>query len=69
MLILAYAEGPGGPVNTIIMTQSYYQVILDVFVEGQKLGMYGVLGFLIGFTGAIILCLGNQIIRKFMTKE
>jgi hypothetical protein len=32
-LTIAYAEGPGGPVNTIVITQSLYQVILDYFVD------------------------------------
>ena len=32
-LCVAYAEGPGGPVNAIIITQSLYQVILDFFID------------------------------------
>lgn len=66
---MAYAEGPGGPVNTIVITQSFYQVILDVFVAHQRLGTFGILGFVIGILGTISIALGNMIIKKVITKE
>jgi hypothetical protein len=31
---MAYGEGPGGPINTILMTQALYQVILDILIDG-----------------------------------
>ena len=33
-LTVAYATGPGGPVNSLVITNSLYQMLLDVFVDG-----------------------------------
>ena len=68
-MTIAYAEGPGGPVNTIVITQSFYQVILDVFVAKQPLGLFGLIGFFVGIFGTISIALGNMIIKKVITKE
>lgn len=63
---MAYAEGPGGPVNTMTVTQSLYQVLLDVFIDGQVVGMYGWIGFAVGIFGTIVIALGNMIVKKAM---
>lgn len=68
-LTMAYAEGPGGPVNTIAVTQSLYQVLLDVFVDGQIVGAYGWSGFGVGILGTIVIALGNMIVKKAMGKS
>ena len=68
-LTLAYAKGPGGPVNAIITTQSLYQVLLDVYVAGQQLGAFGIAGFLVGLAATFCLTLGNMAIKKCLTKE
>lgn len=68
-LTLAYAEGPGGPVNTITITQSFYQTILDVYVAHQPLGPWGIAGFMVGILGTIAIALGNAMVRKCMKQD
>ena len=66
-MTLAFASGPGGPINTIVTTQSLYQVILDVFIAKQPIGIYGILAVALGLLGTIFLSVGNKIVRKVMT--
>lgn len=66
---MAYAEGPGGPVNALVATQCLYQIILDYFVEHQAVGPWGIGGFLIGILGSLFLSIGNMVIKKCITKE
>ena len=68
-LCVAYAEGPGGPVNALVITQSLYQIILDIFVEHQHIGAWGFTGFGIGIVGTLFLSVGNMLIKKCITKE
>jgi hypothetical protein len=44
-------------------------VLLDVFVAGQRLGTFGIAGFLVGLVATFCLTLGNMIIKKCLTKE
>lgn len=68
-LCIAYAIGPGGPVNAISTTQSLVQVILDVFVEHQNIGPWGLSGFAIGIIATLVIALGNMCVKKFIKKE
>lgn len=68
-LNLAYAEGPGGPVNALVMTQSLYQIFLDIFLDHQKVGTWGLIGFVIGVFGILLLSIGNMIMKKFIKKR
>ena len=68
-LTVAYATGPGGPVNSLVITNSLYQMLLDVFVDDQIVGKYGIIGFVIGILGTIIISLGNMVLKKFIKKE
>jgi len=68
-LCVAFAEGPGGPVNAIVITQSLYQVILDIAIEHQVLGKWGIMGFCLGIVGTLIIAVGNMVIRKCIKKE
>lgn len=65
---MAYAEGPGGPVNTLAISQSVVQTILDLFI-GQKLGKWGLVGLIMSIVGIFILSMGNMIIRKCCMKR
>ena len=51
------------------MTQSLYQVILDIVIDGQKLGKYGIIGFVLGLVATAVTSLGNMVIKKFINKE
>lgn len=68
-LTVAYATGPGGPVNSLVITNSLYQMLLDVFVDDQIVGKYGIIGFVIGILGTIIISIGNMVLKKFIKKE
>lgn len=68
-LTVAYATGPGGPVNSLVITNSLYQMLLDVFVDGQAVGKFGIIGFTIGIIGTIICSIGNMVVKKFIKKE
>ena len=68
-ITIAYGEGPGGPVNAILLTQSIYQVLLDYFVDHQEIGMYGLLGFLLALVGTLVIALGNMIVKKCIKRE
>ena len=62
--VIAYSEGPGGPVNAMIVTQSLYQLILDVTIEHQSIGPWGLSGVIVGFLAALIIAVGNFVINK-----
>lgn len=68
-MTLAFATGPGGPIQTIITTQSLYQVILDVFIAKQPIGTFGIVAIAVGLVGTVCLSVGNRIVRKVMTEE
>jgi hypothetical protein len=66
---IAYDEGPGGPVNTIMMTQSLYQFVLTLTIDHQTVGRNGVIGFVLGLVATVIVSLGNMFIKKCIKKE
>ena len=68
-ICIAYDEGPGGPVNTMLSTQSIYQVLLCLFIDGQLLGTYGISGVVVGIVGTFVTAVGTRIMKKLMTKE
>lgn len=66
---IAYGQGPGGPINTLLMTQSIYQVVLNIVIDGQTLGKNGIIGFVLGLVATAVTSLGNMVIKKFIKKE
>ena len=63
-LTLAYAHGPGGPVNTLSTVQSIVQTVMDSLIVGQSLGPWGVSGLVLGVFGTFVISMGNSIWRK-----
>ena len=68
-MTLAFATGPGGPIQAILSTQSIYQVIMDVFIAKQPIGVFGIIAVVIGLIGTISLSVGNKLVRKVMTED
>lgn len=68
-ICLAYDEGPGGVVNTMLCTMSIYQILLAYFIDHQKIYKYGLWGVIVGLIGTILIALGNKILRAIMSQE
>jgi drug/metabolite transporter (DMT)-like permease len=62
-LTLAYAFGPGGPVNTLSTSQSIVQTLMDSLIMGQSLGAWGISGLCLGVFGTFVISMGNSIWR------
>ena len=68
-ICLAYDEGPGGVVNTVLCTMSIYQILMAYFIDHQNIYMYGLWGVGIGLIGTALIALGNKLVRSVMGKE
>lgn len=65
-ITLAYEEGPGGVVSTMLCTMSIYQIILAYFIDNQKIYWYGLWGVAVGLIGTALIAVGNKIVRAVL---
>lgn len=59
--------GKAGPANALAGTMTIYQTLLDYFILGQPVSKLELAGLIVGFTGAVVISMGNDIWAK--TKE
>ena len=55
--------------NALTITGSLYQVILNFFIDKKALHLWGILGFVVGIIGTILMAIGNQVVRKVIGEE
>ena len=68
-ITLAYDEGPGGVVNTMLCTMSIYQILLAYFIDHQSIYWYGLWGVIVGILGTILIAVGNVLLRAAMGQD
>jgi len=60
---IAFAEGQGGPANSLVSSQVIYQVALNWIFRGYLLTVMQIVGIFFGILSTLIISMGDMMVE------